>query len=372
MPLVATVPATRFFISFLGRQSILNFRNIEIHKKISFFHWILIASCFINLSCQKNASDDSTSGPVKSAAELRLAAETTPIELRKLAQKDRDTLSEVSLEGTLGVQPRVRNAAAAFFGGLRGRDFQNFLDTRIRYFLTEDEVNQMTFTESFLSTLSENFQSLKIDSSGSDSSESGSAQVEIAASNLGGVLWLKAVGLGQTNPVLHFRGLSVPLNNSRVGLMRIGSGYVPAYLFKNGDRFDVPALFRQAILLHEARHSDCTGGLSKQDLKDLKDIFADDSKTLKLQSVACLHQHILCPVGHDYQNLPACDEEAWGAYTAGAIFAALSANTLPAGIQRRYMQMTAADQLSRVQIDLEKMFDGGYGPPDLSSTSTLP
>ncbi len=63
-------------------------------------------------------------------------------------------------------------------------------------------------------------------------------------------------------------------------------------------------------LVHEARHSQCTGGLPNILVKWFRsEIGGEDPPSRK-----CGHSHIKCPPGHDLAGIYACDYEPWGAY----------------------------------------------------------
>jgi hypothetical protein len=103
--------------------------------------------------------------------------------------------------------------------------------------------------------------------------------------------------------------------------MLIGEGYVGSTQSRDGKRtITFPPEYRQAILVHEARHSDCTGGISQTDLQTLRDAQNDDVTNALVAHMHCGHLHVKCPAGHEYAGLQACDNEAWGAYTVGEMY----------------------------------------------------
>ena len=291
------------------------------------------------------------------------ASDAEPVDaseaLRKLAQSDHDQLSTLSFANQVAAKSEMGQSAKTFFGGLTGTDFQKYLDTRIRYFLTQDEAEHLSSPDLPANLLP-----------AMDTANGGSAKAEVLASNLGGALWANALANGYPNGHLNFRNTAVALNDPRVGLMLIGEGYHDSLTLDNGETVPIPSVFRQAVLLHEARHSDCTGGIPPADLEVLRTSLSGKELVRKLKNMDCLHRHSFCPKGHDYEGLAACDPNAWGAYTAGAMFTALSLQSV-SGTDKRFMEASLADQLSRMQLDTDKMFHGDFGPPDLSSSALV-
>lgn len=119
----------------------------------------------------------------------------------------------------------------------------------------------------------------------------------VIMSNMGGVLYL----FGKQNQVqmgLKVDGVGdVEIKSPRAGIFKIGEGlFVPIASVKG---FKDPAarlysFFRLGTLFHESRHSDGSG------------------KT-------ALFAHAVCPSGHDYQGMPACDTPANGPYRIEAL-----------------------------------------------------
>jgi hypothetical protein len=181
------------------------------------------------------------------------------------------------------------------------------------------------------------------------------------ALNIGTALWFEA--LAQSPKKLGFRiGDSVvPLETSRVGIIQMGQGYT---LKKNG-HYAFPELARISTIVHEARHSDCTGGMSRADLER---VIAGDMPV----SHACGHLHEVCPEGHEYAGYYACDNEAWGAYSVEGVYAAAIAKACKncTDEEKKVGLMMASDALSRV-IPLDDMMSGKLGDPDMSSTSEI-
>ncbi|RYZ62221.1 MAG: hypothetical protein EOP09_19030 [Proteobacteria bacterium] len=129
----------------------------------------------------------------------------------------------------------------------------------------------------------------------------------VAASNIGSglySLYLDQKTRGVDGLLVKFNETYLPFLSPRTGVMQIGPNF-----FDNTDSLDtlddkargfrtIKSLYRLSVLFHEARHSD--GNKASRSLS---------------------FSHILCPsdgtVGPEYEGLPACDDEANGAYNVG-------------------------------------------------------
>jgi hypothetical protein len=119
---------------------------------------------------------------------------------------------------------------------------------------------------------------------------------KIVMANLGSALYLG----GKSAKFLlgvKLRGIGrIPVTSPRVGIIQVGEGLFYDGFYGDGVAKDSPIrkAFRMSTFFHEARHSD---GNAK--------------------SMGFLHA--LCPPGHDYENLNACDRNTNGPYTVGAL-----------------------------------------------------
>ena len=174
--------------------------------------------------------------------------------------------------------------------------------------------------------------------------------VVVVATNIGTAIWYQSVADRVPDIGLIIGTTSVPIKNSRVGLIQLGKDYS-----------DFIPLFRISTLIHEARHSDCTGGLAADDIVRLHLGKAPLSNT-------CGHLHSECPAGHDYENLHACDDHPWGAYSVQFKFlAAYIKSCTSCSIKEQNLALALfADATSRVLV-LDDMLSGKYGNPDMSS-----
>jgi len=152
-------------------------------------------------------------------------------------------------------------------------------------------------------------------------------EAKIVMANIGSALYLA----GKKAGVLLGMSLdgigNVPLTSPRTGVIMVGEG-----LFFDGYfGADVPpestvrSAFRMETFFHEARHSDGNG-----------------------KSLGFLHA--LCPAGHDYAGINACDRNLNGPYTVGALMLEhMAANCTDCSEKdRSIMQVLALDNRNRL------------------------
>jgi hypothetical protein len=174
-------------------------------------------------------------------------------------------------------------------------------------------------------------------------------QTAVKAENIGLNLWLMQEAARPLLLSFHLDGASIPITSPRIGLFRLYPHYLTDFFIEN-----------IAILIHEARHSDCTGGLDARALEALK------SGDLS-QPGACGHRHSICKTG-DYIGLPACDDHPWGAYAIQAVWLNAVANQCrncrrSDEIMARALLLDASSRISRYSA----LIRGQMGPPDMSS-----
>lgn len=174
---------------------------------------------------------------------------------------------------------------------------------------------------------------------------------DVLAQNVGTPLWFLREALRPARVTLRFGDERIEITSSRVGIIALGPGYTG----------EVPELTRVATQVHEARHSDCTGGLEREDL-------ARVAAGGLPSNAGCGHLHADCPAGHPLAGLAACDGHPWGAYAIELLYSLAVADTCRGctGEQREVARATALDAASRV-LQLERLVDGDFGAPDVSS-----
>jgi hypothetical protein len=183
---------------------------------------------------------------------------------------------------------------------------------------------------------------------------------------------------------VYLNGDVIPVDSSRVGFLLFGPGYV-GHTEIQGRQVPVPVEYRQEILVHEARHSDCTGGIDEAALDIARHASTSRMFTREFPRRQCGHLHVYCPRG-PHAGLAACDEDPWGAYAIGAVFAAGAALSATTRTAHDVMIATAIDSLSRLLSDgdflirrerrlhsssffLELLEAWGY--PDMGSTGLI-
>jgi hypothetical protein len=119
---------------------------------------------------------------------------------------------------------------------------------------------------------------------------------------------------------LAFGGELVPMNAARMGVVRLGPLFADTslrFVGEDGQVYLRTWVSRSTTLVHEARHSDCTGGIAREDLDQLK-------RTGRFANESCGYLHAPCPefirtedgrvYPHPYARLKrgVCDREVWG------------------------------------------------------------
>ncbi|HAR41495.1 MAG TPA: hypothetical protein DCS07_02505 [Bdellovibrionales bacterium] len=247
-------------------------------------------------------------------------------------------VEDVSRISSIEIQSAPGTAFDLIFGGTNTNHVLTYLDERINYFIPEDgEIDSRLV--------------IVRDSLFPDN-ESSSKKVMTMATNVGTVLWMIKEASSPTEVAFRFGSRLIQLDSSRVGIIRLGEGYKEDF---------APSISRQSTLVHEARHSDCTGGLPRSTIEDLINGKLPEDP-------ACGHLHAICPADHSFAGYAACDKEAWGAYAVEAIFTAVIAKTCTncSETEKQIALISAADSLSRVLV-LEDMLSGRLGPPNMTS-----
>lgn len=171
------------------------------------------------------------------------------------------------------------------------------------------------------------------------------------ARNVGIQLWY--LQLANYPRILTFSigGSRLLIDSPRIGIVQLDKGY----------RSDDPRISRISTLVHEARHSDCPQGSSRDDVERLMrgDFPLDRS---------CGNLHVICPEGHEYAGYAACDGDPWGAYAVEAIYLETARRHCVSCSreEKEIARIKALDSNSRVLV-LREMLMGKHGPPKMSS-----
>lgn len=180
---------------------------------------------------------------------------------------------------------------------------------------------------------------------------------QVVASNVGTAIWYTTAMEGLPPATLSLGSNQIQIGSTRAGVIQLGSGYT-----KDPDM----SVLRISTLIHEARHSDCTGGVHISDLSLLKDGKEPESRR-------CGHMHVKCPTGHPYAGYAACDQgDPFGAYSVEAVYLAALARACSgcSNIEQKTAFILFSDAASRV-LDLEKELSGQLGRPDMSSSNVV-
>jgi len=219
------------------------------------------------------------------------------------------------------------------FGGPKSSDVISFMDTRINYVIdSETDINNRILVR-----------------------ELNAVQPETVATNIGMGLWQLSLALESQKIDFEINDSPVPINSGRTGIIQLGSIF---------DRLSTSERF--GTLVHEARHSDCTGGMLQSDIERIR----NNQQPLNYK---CGHRHEICPGGHPYEGSFACDAHPWGAYVVQSIFAASIALTCAncSESQKTVAEAISIDSASRLLYDLNELLEGRLGPPDMSDSSRV-
>jgi hypothetical protein len=229
----------------------------------------------------------------------------------------------------------VGDAYTAAFGGPQSTQVLKYLRDRVRYVTVESDWRGRTAT-------------------GASGRKVPLGLVE----NIGTSLWIEGIAEGNFRHV-KFRDQELIIESPRVGLVALLPGFAKAQT----------AAQRLGTLVHEARHSDCTGGLEPTDAKLVHDGQAPTHRE-------CGHFHARCPKGHDLEGYYACDDHPWSAYEMDYLFYSTIANacTNCSTVERQVALIASFNSRTRlVHLPTE---EGPWDPlhfhaPDMGSLNRL-
>ncbi len=152
------------------------------------------------------------------------------------------------------------------------------------------------------------------------------------------------------------------LTHMRIGLIELGPRYFTRLDPQDKTkRIPTTRIERMAFLIHEARHSDCTGGLNDADHDRVR-------ASRPIQNKLCGYEHVKCPKGHKYENVDACENVKWGAYAVESVFlrAVVESCQNCSAAEIAEAKELFADRKSRV-LNWDQLMSGQMGAPDMSS-----
>jgi hypothetical protein len=248
------------------------------------------------------------------------------------------------------------------FGGYSGENVRDFISQRIKYFISFDDLlllNNSYIRQSDPASDNElNWTHIK---------NSENFKNKVAASNLGIQLWLQSLIDQEPATITLKNWQRIPITSSRVGIMLIGPAYDASLTQPDGSLVSLPREYRQSLLVHEARHSDCVGGVTQHDLEGVRKVSSYSEFLEKFNSKKCGHLHALCREG-DYKDLPACDSMLWGSYGIQALYLEAALEKEVVGSQKWQLLLTTfIDTRNRLQFDYNLDMIQGLEDPDLNS-----
>ncbi|MCM2321676.1 MAG: hypothetical protein NDJ90_00260 [Oligoflexia bacterium] len=276
----------------------------------------------------------------------------------------------ITLTRTQDQIARADSRAREIFSTHEGGTVLKYLNTRLRYFMP-------AASDEFLLQRCTLPRELRYsDFLGGEEEPSGmltaAAKSEMGAANIGAAVWLLAV-VNDLQVSCRIGDTEFPVDGTRAGLMMFGPGYKAAEKIIGPLKIKLPPEYRQAILVHEARHSDCPSGLTEDDIAVARASRNGSEFDRNYAGRQCGHLHKLCPAGHSLEGIAACDDVVYGAYYMGAVFSAAAASYLGdtddgrSGIisKASIMSASAADSFGRLLVDAEN------GKLELGSTSEV-
>lgn len=281
-----------------------------------------------------------------------------------LAATDLEALKYFSAR-SMGPSLRGTNRFEQVFGGTSGTHVRQFVDERIKYFLSIDDL--WTGTQSSSGASQEKGQ--KPGWTRTDNAEQ--MQAYVGAANYGVQVWLQSLINQAPATVILKSGRTIPVRSSRVGIMLIGPAYNAGMRNQMGSVVPFPQEYRQSILIHEARHSDCVGGVTQEDLVIARGATSYSEFMERFKSKRCGHLHSLCTEG-DFQGLPACDSMLWGSYGIQALYLEAALKQTPVGTEKYQLLLsTFMDTKSRLIFDYDQDMIEGLEDPELNSLGLL-
>jgi hypothetical protein len=287
------------------------------------------------------------------------AGQARPRSVRELVNDDLASLAQFDASGAQEVDAQDHGAFTKIFGGTTGADIRRYLDERVAYFSTPDEQASLRVEPATYGGVDLKERYFAFDN------ESGSS-LQTLGQNSGAAIWKNHIL--EFTPTVYVAGRTIRLASTRPGFVQLSDGYNLRQTLFNFVDIGVPPAYREVTLVHEARHSDCPGGLKpRPETRSYNRFSANDE-----QYQHCTQEHAICMSGV-YAGAAACDKFPWGAYSVALVYAK-AASAHMTGMAKQIMVAVIADQIVRLSpnFDVEAMLQGKLGDPDMSSDNSMP
>jgi hypothetical protein len=183
------------------------------------------------------------------------------------------------------------------------------------------------------------------------------------ATNYSMPLWSASLRRPDAQAFLVFNDKQFPILSSRIGAVQLGEGF-----FDREFHNHTTPVSRFTTLVHEARHSDCEGGLDRADVDRIR-------AGKQPANRACGHAHSRCAatiklpdgseIPHPYAGSFSCESVPWGAYAVSWIFSAAVARDCEDCDEAERQEAAALAIDSKLRLG--DMFERGMPAPDMSS-----
>lgn len=262
---------------------------------------------------------------------------------RDIYTSDVSTISKMSASGPTQANNLTNGAFSKIFGGTSGKNVEAYIQARVKHVFNQQDMKNLKLSPDVGDPMG-----WKEEVPAADPN-----QPQTVAQNDGTALWVMSRVAGV--PVSVIAGNQViPVDSTRVGIISLGNSYQSAIDIEvEGKKHNIkfPPEYRISTVVHEARHSDCTGGFPEAYVQILQTVESMDDflQVAGIEQLQCGHMHITCPNGHDYAGYPACDNELWGSYGVGAVYTlAAEKNYTEDTLDKRIMEMAHMDEMSRL------------------------
>jgi hypothetical protein len=286
------------------------------------------------IGCSSSATPQSgtSADPQGSSARAEDQETVPPSQIYDLYQSDIQAFSNLDQDSVSEYDGAHQQLFTKIFGGTDSASVLKFYQDRIQYAFAEDDLSRASLSPASMQDDLTRALAAPVSSSGKSA--------RAGALNVSTTLWLDGV-VNYKSISLTVGSQQIALDSPHTGIMMFGPSYTDMVYDSQGDSHPFPPEYRQNVLLHEARHSDCTGGISREQISTVR-----AARSMSRLPIACGHTHINCPSG-PLKGLPACDAERFGAYTVGATYIAATIDGQTDEISRKILQMTLIDLQSR-------------------------